>query len=244
VTATEALSRAAAAGPYFALDLDASGPGWVPLRLLIDDAAAVTERVDFVRAALALRCRLPVEEIDARASASIHLLGLASRLIAPALGAVAIAGLVPAFGVDDLLWQRTEGGPVPIGVRAGAVDVEVADGIAVPGPPDAAAGLLDGVVRPVVAPVLDAFAGAASVSAIVLWGNVASALAGAAAMLKRSGVVLAVDPVGIVTSLLALPGPLHAAGRFDDYGRFFVRASCCLFYRIPSAGKCGDCVLL
>jgi ferric iron reductase protein FhuF len=44
--------------------------------------------------------------------------------------------------------------------------------------------------------------------------------------------------------MLARPGPLAGAGRFDVGGRYFVRASCCLFYRIPNAGKCGDCVLL
>jgi ferric iron reductase protein FhuF len=37
-------------------------------------------------------------------------------------------------------------------------------------------------------------------------------------------------------------GPLAGTGRRRDDGTF-VRRSCCLFYRVPGAGTCGDCVL-
>jgi ferric iron reductase protein FhuF len=110
--------------------------------------------------------------------------------------------------------------------------------------PEAGARLIEGLVAVVVAPVIEAFTAAASVSRVVLWGNVASAVAGAAAMLRRSDVQLTLDPVAVVEAMLQLPGPLHRGGVFDTDGRFFARSSCCLFYKIPNGGKCGDCVLL
>ena len=222
-------ARLSALGPYFALTVGVDGPGWRPLAEL---PAALPERVAHVRAELERRAASPVEQ---RVAASIHQLGFVSRLVAPALGAVALAGVVPAL--VDVHWQPVDGGPVPIAVRE-----------LVPQP---GADFRAAVLEPLVTPVVDAFA-ALGVSRIVLWGNVASALAGAAAMLRRSGTALAVDPVGFVADLLAGPGSLHAAGRFADEPfadepiadePFFTRASCCLFYRIPNAGKCGDCVL-
>ena len=249
MTGSDALGRAAALGPYFAVDLDLSGPGWIPLQQLVDDPAVVRERVEHVRASLAMRCGVPVDEIDARASASIHQLALAARLVAPSLAAAAMDGVVTEFRLADVWWQRVDGGPVPIAVVGGDAALPAATAGAVPAAvaadaPEAGARLVEGVVAVVVAPVIEAFAAAASVSRVVLWGNVASALAGAAAMLRRSDVQLTLDPVAVVEAMLQLPGPLHRSGVFDPDGRFFARSSCCLFYRIPNGGKCGDCVLL
>jgi iron complex transport system ATP-binding protein len=67
-------------------------------------------------------------------------------------------------------------------------------------------------------------------SSRLLWGNVASALVGA-------GRVLDLPVTGLVEELLDLP-PLR--GELDAAGR---RTTCCLFYRVPGAGLCGDCVL-
>jgi hypothetical protein len=257
VTGSDALRRAAALGPYFAVDLDLSGPGWIPLQQLVDDPAVVRERVEHVRASLAMRCGVPVDDIDARASASIHQLALAARLVAPSLAAAAMDGVLPEFGLADVWWQRVDGGPVPIAVVGGDAALPAGTAGAVPAAtagavpaavaadaPEAGARLVEGVVAVVVAPVIEAFAAAASVSRVVLWGNVASALAGAAAMLRRSDDQLTLDPVSVVEAMLRLPGPLHCGGVFDPDGRFFARSSCCLFYRIPNGGKCGDCVLL
>jgi ferric iron reductase protein FhuF len=216
-------ARLSALGPYFAVTAGVDGPRWRPLTEL---PAALPERVAHVRSELERRAGAAVEY---RVAASIHHLGFASRLVAPALGAVALDGVVPSWvGVH---WQPVDGGPVPVAV----VDVTVG--------PAAAGAYASAVLVPLVAPVVDAFA-ALGVSRTVLWGNVASALAGATGMLLRSGRDLAVDPVAFVTELLARPGPLRAAGRFGIDERFFRRESCCLFYRVPHAGKCGDCILL
>ena len=213
-------ARLSALGPYFALTVGVDGPGWRPLA---DLPAALPERVAHVRRELERRAGSTVEE---RVAASIHQLGFVSRLVAPALGAVALDGAVPSL--VDVHWQPVDGGPVPIAVR----DLGTAPG----------ATFDSAVLEPLVEPVVDAFADF-GVSRIVLWGNVASALAGAASMLRRSEASMVIDPVAFVADLLTAPGPLQAAGRFGE-DRFFTRASCCLFYRVPNAGKCGDCVLL
>jgi hypothetical protein len=63
----------------------------------------------------------------------------------------------------------------------------------------------------------------------ILRGNVASALAGAATLLGPQARTV-VEP-------LVRDAGSYAAGRFQ-------RDSCCLFYRVPNGGMCGDCVLL
>jgi hypothetical protein len=97
--------------------------------------------------------------------------------------------------------------------------------------------ILDGLVGP----ILSAFQREYRLSTKVLWGNVASGLAGAAGMIGRP------EAFDLVDDVLRVP-PLRGTGEFfrPDPAvdrRFFVRRSCCLFYRIPGAGTCGDCVL-
>jgi hypothetical protein len=73
-------------------------------------------------------------------------------------------------------------------------------------------------------------------------GNVASALGGAATVLgsTRPGARDAAD-----ATVRRLLHSAYLAGSADwPEGHGFRRTNCCLFYRIPNAGKCGDCVLL
>lgn len=231
---TQALQDVAGVGRYFAVELAADGPQWLPLRQLVEDAPTRLDRVTVVCTELGRRCGRPAAELDARAAASIWFQGLAARLVVPALGTAATAELVPTFTVADAWWQRVDGGPIPValtGVSAQATRT-----------PESAAAALDELATAVVAPLVDAFG--ADVSRRVLWGNVASSLASAAGTLRRSDAALRLDPAAIVTALLDRPGPMHAAGHFAEPERWYVRASCCLFYRIPDGGKCGDCVLL
>jgi ferric iron reductase protein FhuF len=78
------------------------------------------------------------------------------------------------------------------------------------------------------------------ISRRVLWGNLASATAGALSMLRQMtpGGPAAVQEMG--TALFARPG-LSDTGGFGPTG--FRRNSCCLYYRIPGGGLCADCVL-
>ena len=194
---------------------------------------AAVHNVDAVVRALADQTRTPAGELDRRACASTHFLGLASRLVAPALGAAALAGLVPLLDPAGLAWQRVDRGPMPLAITtAGAAEVGDAGG--------AADALHAGVVHPVIAPLEAAFEAAFDLSPQVLWGNVASAVAGAATMLRLTGHPARVDPRSLAEAVTSR-GLLAGMGQWTSTG--FVRHNCCLFYRVPGRGKCGDCVL-
>jgi hypothetical protein len=100
-----------------------------------------------------------------------------------------------------------------------------------------------GLLGPLLACFRDRFA----LSPKVLLGNVASALAGAAGMIAEAAPEHAARAAGVVDRLLELP-PLAGAGTLvrpePGVARWFlVRHNCCLYYRIPGGGTCGDCVL-
>jgi hypothetical protein len=230
------LDTLAGAGPFFALDLDppptaapADGPAWHRFTELVEDPPVLAARVAAVRAAVAERAGLDVAEIDPRAAASLGHLGLTSRLISPVLGGVLLAGKLLELDADAL-WWRDVLGPVPLaapGLTARAVGR------------DDAATLAAALTTGPAAALVDAFAGH-GVSRRVLWGNLASATAGALSMLRQiaPGGPTAVAAFG--AALFAEP-VLTGAGRFGPAG--FLRNSCCLYYRVPGGGLCGDCVL-
>jgi len=223
-TTGAALERAAQAGPYFAITLDPDELVWRPFAELLDPAV-LAENVAQVRRVLQERTGVPMANLDLRACASIHALGLVSRLLAPALGAATFASHVPTFRIEHLWWQRVAGGPVPVGVTS-PYGSDVTE--------DTAAETIHAqVVETAVVPLITAFEQTFSLSPLVLWGNVASSVAGAATMLGRG---------------TALAERVTAAGRLSGMGawtaRGFARHNCCLFYKIPGGGTCGDCVLL
>jgi hypothetical protein len=149
--------------------------------------------------------------------------------------------------VDDLWWRPADGGPWPLAARP-------ADGVAVGGlgtgeQLGAAAALIsEHYVQGITGPVSAAFGTAFRLSPQVLRGNVASALAGAAGVLgaaypERAGAAWA------LTARILGERPLRGAGELVQpdaarVQRFLVRRSCCLIYRVPGAGTCGDCVLV
>ena len=245
-----ALRAAAAVGPYFSWEPWTSGDGWRPLTDL-SDLDVVAERVDAARQALVGMFGLAEDAVPLRVVASVTFLGVASRLLSPPLGALVLGGTLPTPGPDRLWWKPVAGGPWPIAYGS------------VAGVPGDGATLVATTVNGLVAPVLHAFQERFVLSPQVLWGNVASALAGAAGMLAdtqphdrvtglddcaaigqpgvggRAGDVVAqaltVPPL-VGTGTLIQPDPARAR-------RFLVRHNCCLYYRIPGAGTCGDCVL-
>lgn len=233
-----ALRAAAEAGPYFAVGVPDGERAWVPFALLVSDGELLRGRVEVTRAVLAGRTG---SEVELRACASINFLGMVSRLVAPALATAAVAGVVPVFTPGEILWSPVEGGPIP---------VAVADprGSTVRGADAAGRVLYRDVVATTVAPLVDAYAATFHVSTKVLWGNVSSALAGAAGMLGRSDIPQGIGVVDIVEAALRL-GRLLDSGHYERPESlrpraFFVRHNCCLFYRIPAGGMCGDCVLV
>jgi hypothetical protein len=217
------LRAAAAIGPYFAWEPWTGDDGWRPLTDLTDPDV-VAERVFAARDALATLTGLSGDELPDRVIASITFLGLASRLVSPPLAAFVLSGERRLPRADQLWWRPVRGGPVPMAYSG-----------------------LDGH-QDLIEPVLRAFADRFAVSGQVMWGNVASALAGATGMLATTRPDLAevagreCERILVGTPQLAGTGTLVR----PDPGsprRFLVRHNCCLYYRIPGGGTCGDCVL-
>jgi hypothetical protein len=246
VDASDALAAAARAGPYFALEPWAGGAGWRPATLLISDPAVLSERVTHARGLLAGQAGIEPADVAERVAASIVFLGLAARLVSPSLGAAVLGGVVPDLTLDGLWWRQADGGPWPL--ATGPVAGWELGSPAVARNLDTAAGLLsEHCVQDLVGPVTDAFEAAFRLSPLVLRGNVASALAGAAGMLAGAFPDRAEVAGQLVARLLALE-PLRGTGELVQPDaaqprRFLVRRSCCLFYRVPGGGMCGDCVL-
>ena len=246
VDAAEALAAAAGAGPYFALVPWAEGAGWRQASLLVTDPAVLADWVTHARAVVARRAGIVPAEVAERVAASILFLGLASRLVSPSLGAAVLGGVVPSLTLDNLWWRPVDGGPVPL--AAGPVTGwELGDVAAGCQLDDAAAVLSERCVQGMADPVAGAFQALFRLSPLVLRGNIASALAGAAGMLAGS-FPDRVETAGQLTAKILALGPLRGTGELvrPDASQprcFLVRRSCCLYYRVPGGGTCGDCVL-
>jgi hypothetical protein len=250
-----ALERAADAGDFFRLTLLPDGPaapeGWQPAHLLIDDPAVLAGRVSAGRRLLAGLAGLPESGVERRAAASVVFLGLAARIVAPCLGAAALAGAVPAIRLPGLYWQDRSGSTA-LGVSRAEV-VPLAGSAA--NRAVVAAELLTDVLQATVVPLLQAFRYGFELSTQVLWGNVASAVGGAVQVLAGAvpaGAAMA-DAIGREllgrAPLIGRTEPLPAATRVAAAGSAAGtgwpprRRSCCLYYRVPGGGLCADCVL-
>lgn len=166
-----ALRAAAGLGPYFVWEPHDGDSGWRPLRDLLD-TDMIGQRVAAGRRMLAGLGGLAVEDIDERAAASIIFLGLASRLLSPLAGAVAVTGVLPIADPERLWWRPVAGGPIPIAhhdldSRPGTTEL-----------------FNNTAVHGLVEPILDVFHVRYRLSLQVLWGDVASALGGAAGMMR------------------------------------------------------------
>ncbi|MEU4160495.1 (2Fe-2S)-binding protein [Actinoplanes sp. NPDC026670] len=241
IAAVPALSAAASIGPYFVWERREDTAGWRPFTDLCDPQV-LASRVDIARQTLATMGGLPVAGIAERVVASTVFLGLAARLVSPPLAAAVAGAAVPLPDTTRLWWRPVDGGPMPIAhddISAVPCTGQSVD--------DVAALLTATVVGDLVTPVLEVFRSRFRLSPQVLWGNVASAFGGAAAMIADTVPGHAAGAAAVVTAMLGqglLAGT--AAMHRPDPGHerwFLVRRSCCLYYRIPGGGTCGDCVL-
>jgi hypothetical protein len=207
------LSAISAYGGFFALTLGGPEAGWRPLSQCYADGFA--DLID----ATATRYRT-----TPRIAASLVHLGHAARLWSPVLACALGHGALP----DLTTLQRADDGsalrlPEPAGERAA------------PSP--------ELLYRVVVQQHMEPLEAGLRVKLAtgLLSGNIASALVGAAQAL------LAVRP-DLRQSIVEVTHALLDTGRLAGSGVItgeltFRRRSCCLFYRIPDAGKCGDCPL-
>ncbi|OEU86904.1 hypothetical protein DB35_25275 [Streptomyces abyssalis] len=236
-TVRAVVEEVTALGPFFAVQAHPPGtepPGpWQPLSRPLLEA-----RVTGVRDSLAAAGGQPPGAVETRVAASVAHLGLAARLVSPALAAAVLHGLVLASGLADLRWQPVIGGPGPLSLPGDAFTDGHADsptGIA----DELSSRLLDGPLRE----LADAMA-EFSVSRHILWGNTASAVNGAATMITSSRPELSAR-TRTLTSLLLERSPLREAGTTTPDGTFR-RRSCCLIYRAApdrNGALCGDCAL-
>jgi ferric iron reductase protein FhuF len=238
--AVSVLRRASLIGGFFAVDVSPETARWQGFTDLLAPSGRELELgVERTRAALASRAGLELAAIDPRVAPSLWLLGWAARLVSPWFGAAVTTGSVPVVSAESLWWLPSAGQPVPLAVAEPlGVTTSVDE-------PALLAGLVqDHCLRPFVEPLVAATATAYSISGQVLWGNVASATAGAATTLARLEPQNAASSYAVAVALLDF-GQIRGAGAFaDPSGGRFRRNSCCLLYRVPGAGLCADCVLV
>lgn len=232
------LARVSGIGPYFAVatgprpeaggtsQAEGSGGGFRPLTDLYADPAALEECVRAVSE------RLGTDQ--PRVAASTLHLGTASRLWSIALACAALTGRVPDLGPDRLWWRLPSSGPL---------DLWLPDPREVDQEPLPALHHIVAVQN--LAPWAEAIRRVSGVSPHTLRGNAASALIGAHRVLLAREPHAPYPVVPLVRALLDEP-PLAGAGtyRATPPGPLaFQRRSCCLYYRVPGTGTCGDCVL-
>ena len=227
----QALAAAGSLGPFFAVDRQPA-PGWTSWSELVGTPAALERRVTEVRTLLGTGPGSP--DVELRVAASIVHLGLVARLVSPLFGAALVTGLLPVAGASDVLVGLTGVNPLPLTLRRPAA-VRV-------GSSSDLVGLVDRCWhRPVLAPLATTVGRRYALSPRVLQGNVASAVAAALRAASAARQDLRPRTEKWLVSLLA-DGPLQRAGHRRPDGSF-IRRSCCLFYRVPGAGTCADCVL-
>ncbi|MFE9258107.1 (2Fe-2S)-binding protein [Streptomyces sp. NPDC006879] len=215
-------------GPYFALtcEADPADPtGFCPLSELYGDALAA--RVQTVGH------RLGTE--DLRVAAATFHLGLVSRLWSVSLAWAVLTGRVLDLDPHRLCWRSPPSGPMDLWLP-GAVPL-------LPGP--TAVALHHSVTTLNLRPLADAVRELCGLSSHTLHGNAASGLVGALRVLLARAPQTRGVAVPLVRELLA-DGPLASAGDFHTDARgalLFRRRNCCLYYRVPGGGLCGDCVL-
>ncbi|MFE0798726.1 (2Fe-2S)-binding protein [Streptomyces sp. NPDC058812] len=168
---------------------------------------------------------------EIRVAASVAHQGLAARLWSVTLGCAVLYGGVPDLAPRLLRWDP--GATAPDDLWLPGVEPLAGDAGTI------AEVVLDGHLVPLTAALHARY----RVATGLLWGNAASALAGAARELdrwsRRHG---RADDAAHARSLTAalMAHPL-LAGTGTLTGNGFRRRSCCLYYRVPGAGVCGDC---
>ncbi|MFF2995136.1 (2Fe-2S)-binding protein [Streptomyces sp. NPDC057950] len=164
---------------------------------------------------------------EPRVAVSVAQQALAARLWSIALGAAAVYGHLPDLDPELLRWDPDGSAPDDLWLSEVRVLPVTAIGTVVG----------EGHLRPLETALRSRY----RVSRGLLRGNAASALAGAWRQLDRWARTHGRTDVAdrartLAVGLLRGPG---AAGTLDP--RTLRRRSCCLYYRLPGGGLCGDC---
>jgi ferric iron reductase protein FhuF len=168
---------------------------------------------------------------EPRVAASLVVLGYSARLLGPSVAVLLRDGVLLDASPARVRFAYAAG----TGFR-----------LALPSPtgwsgpvPDLTARWCETVLDDHLAMVVAAVRARVKVAAPLLWGNIASGLMGTLAALVRADAVRLDACVSFAAHSIA-HGPLVGTGLLDGALRFR-RRSCCLYYRIPGGGYCGDC---
>lgn len=221
-----ALRTAARYGPYFVIETpdDAPDARGAALAALYSPSGAVdlTELVEHHAR------RLRTDEL--RVAASLLFQGFAARLWSPVLGCAA-AGVVPDLDPEHLHWWRAS----PIGLRTTRASGWRADDT------ESHAELAaQAVIANHLAPLAAALRGTVRVAEGLLWGGAASSLVGATQMVQGDPLR---DARALADNLLRHPSLRGTTTLLSRDPLRIRRRSCCLYYRVPGGGLCGDCPL-
>ncbi|MFD0022968.1 (2Fe-2S)-binding protein [Streptomyces sp. NPDC058382] len=218
--------EAASPGVFFALGAPPppDGGSRTLACLYAGENAPLTSRIDTV----AERLGTP----ERRVAASVAHLGLAARLWSTALGPAALSGRFPDLRASSLHWNPGRQAPD---------DLWTASAESLPG---SAARIRDVVQHGHLEPLAEAVRRDTAVSARLLRGNAGSALAGAVRQLIGWARTAGRPDVAARTRALASELFDHPGLRDTGFphGPGFRRRTCCLYYRVPGGGLCGDCV--
>ncbi|MFF3171485.1 (2Fe-2S)-binding protein [Streptomyces sp. NPDC057900] len=193
-------------------------------RLYEGDTAPLTSRIDTVAERLGTAER--------RVAASVAQLGLAARLWSCALGPAALSGRFPDLRPENLHWDPR---------RAAPEDLWTDSAEPLPG---TAARIREVVLYGHLEPLAEAVRRDTAVSSRLLRGNAGSALAGTVRQLTGWARTHGRPDVAARTRTLAAELFDHHELRDTGapHGHGFRRNTCCLYYRVPGGGLCGDCV--
>lgn len=228
------LADVAGLGSFFTVGTDpaqAADPTWRPMRDLHTDPGPLRERIAHVGRVLGS---------DDRVAASIAFQGIAALVVSAPLASAVLHGMLPELTAGTLHWRVSASGPWPLWSSSTA-STAVVD-------PDAAAdALADALFDEHLAPLIGAVRAQVPISERLMWGSVASSVAGGKRVIGDRHPGVADRAAAVARRLLDL-GPLAGTGDLrppegHDIGWTFRRRSCCLYYRVPGGGLCGDCVL-
>ncbi|MFI9201487.1 (2Fe-2S)-binding protein [Streptomyces sp. NPDC053048] len=228
------LRELAGVGPFFALreDRPDDPEGYLPL-----GPEVMRSRITTVAGRLGTT--------DRRVAASIAFQGVAGRLLSIGLGSAVLTGHVPDLAAcGGLRWHPARTAPDDLWLPGTPVALPPAGD-----PAERAARVSATVLHGLLVPLHDATRTATGVSARLLWGNAGSSLAGSLRVLHswchERGRQRDAEQALEVTRALFEDPLLRATGTLTSTpaGIAFERTTCCLYYRLPTGGLCGDCVL-
>jgi iron complex transport system ATP-binding protein len=218
---TAVLADIAQINAYFAVGTGPVDNGWCSVHQLYTDRDLLGGIVERVQARL--------DAAEPRVAASIFFLGFAARLWSIGIGAVAGHRLLPALDADELLFREF----------GGQIALHIARPTAWRGD-DLESRLADAVLDAHLTPLSTALHQLTNVSPELLRGNAASALLGAAREYDRHRAGASPGPGWQLAHRLCADERLVNTICFNDDD--YRRSSCCLYYRTPRGGLCGDCV--